>query len=283
MFYLIGLGLYDENDITLRGLQTVKKCQRIYLEAYTSILLVNKERLESLYGKEITLADREMVESNSDEILKDADTCDVAMLVVGDPMGATTHADLVLRARELNIPVRMIHNASIMNGIGASGLQLYKFGQAVSLVFFEGSYRPQSFYDRIKENVSLGLHTLVLLDIKVKEQSWENLARDRKIYEPPRYMSASLAAQQMIEVEEDRKENICLPESLAVAIGRLGSDDQVIASGTLSEIAEYDIGPPLHSVLLVGKDVHDMELDYLKMFAINKENFERIAKLYLQK
>lgn len=87
MFYLIGLGLFDEKDITLRGLETVKKCQRIYLEAYTSILLVQKEKLEELYGKEVILADREMVESSSDEILKDADNCDVAMLVVGDPMG----------------------------------------------------------------------------------------------------------------------------------------------------------------------------------------------------
>ena len=45
MFFLIGLGLCDEKDITVRGLETVKKCSRIYLEAYTSILLVNKDRL----------------------------------------------------------------------------------------------------------------------------------------------------------------------------------------------------------------------------------------------
>ena len=73
--------------------------------------------------------------------------------------------------------MRIIHNASIMNAVGASGLQLYSFGQAVSLVFFTDTWKPDSFYDRIKENSDLGLHTLVLLDIKVKEQSEENLAR----------------------------------------------------------------------------------------------------------
>ena len=118
-----------------------------------------------------------MVETQSDEILKDANKEDVAFLVVGDPFGATTHTDIILRARALGISTRVIHNASIMNAIGACGLQLYNFGQTVSLVFFTETWKPDSYYDRVKENVRLGMHTLVLLDIKVKEQSEENLAR----------------------------------------------------------------------------------------------------------
>ena len=134
-----------------------------------------------------------MVETQGDEILRDADEENVALLVVGDPFGcvvyqnnsplslisfrATTHADIILRARALKIPVRVIHNASIINAVGACGLQLYNFGQTVSLVFFTDTWKPDSFYDKIKENANLGMHTLVLLDIKVKEQSEENLAR----------------------------------------------------------------------------------------------------------
>ena len=45
MLFIIGLGLYDEQDITVRGLQAVKKCKRVFLEAYTSILLVDKDKL----------------------------------------------------------------------------------------------------------------------------------------------------------------------------------------------------------------------------------------------
>ena len=97
---------------------------------------------------------------------------------------ATTHTDIILRARALNIPTRVVHNASIMNAVGACGLQLYNFGQTVSLVFFTDTWKPDSFYDRIKENVKLGMHTLVLLDIKVKEQSEENLARSCFLYRP---------------------------------------------------------------------------------------------------
>jgi len=45
MLYLVGLGLADETDITVKGLEVVKKAERVYLEAYTSILLVEKEKL----------------------------------------------------------------------------------------------------------------------------------------------------------------------------------------------------------------------------------------------
>jgi len=45
MLYTIGLGLSDEKDITVRGLEIVKACLRVYLEAYTSILLVDKSKL----------------------------------------------------------------------------------------------------------------------------------------------------------------------------------------------------------------------------------------------
>ena len=70
-----------------------------------------------------------------------------------------------------------MHNASIMNAIGAVGLALYNYGQTVSIPFFTDSWRPDSWVARIEENLALGLHTLCLLDIKVKEQSEENLAR----------------------------------------------------------------------------------------------------------
>lgn len=45
MLHLVGLGLADETDITVRGLEIVRKADRVYLEAYTSILLVDKEKL----------------------------------------------------------------------------------------------------------------------------------------------------------------------------------------------------------------------------------------------
>lgn len=76
---------------------------------------------------------------------------------------ATTHTDLAVRALDMGIDVRVIHNASIMNAIGSAGLQLYNYGQTVSIPFFTESWRPDSFYDKIAFNKRGNLHTLCLL------------------------------------------------------------------------------------------------------------------------
>ncbi|XP_062868833.1 diphthine methyl ester synthase [Trichomycterus rosablanca] len=270
MLYLIGLGLGDVKDITVKGLEIIKKCERVYLEAYTSILTVGKEALEEYYGRELILADRDMVEQEADGILKGADVSDVAFLVVGDPFGATTHSDLVLRAVHAGIQYRVIHNASIMNAVGCCGLQLYNFGETVSIVFWTENWKPESFYDKIKKNRDMGLHTLCLLDIKVKEQSLENLMRGRKIYEPPRFMTAAQAAEQILEVVQNRREQgeepAILEETVCVGLARVGADDQVIRAASLREMASCDLGKPLHSMIVTGH-LHPLEVDMLRLFS----------------
>lgn len=109
------------------------------------------------------MADRELVESGTDEILANAKNKDIAFLVVGDPFGATTHTDLILRAVEQNIPFQVVHNASIMNAISCCGLQLYTFGETISIPYWSDNWQPDSFYDRIDSNMKRGLHTLCLL------------------------------------------------------------------------------------------------------------------------
>ncbi|XP_042605116.1 diphthine methyl ester synthase isoform X2 [Cyprinus carpio] len=225
---------------------------------------------EEYYGRELLLADRDMVEQQADEILKGADVSDVAFLVVGDPFGATTHSDLILRALNAGIQYRVIHNASIMNAVGCCGLQLYNFGETVSIVFWTDTWRPESFYDKIKKNRDMGLHTLCLLDIKVKEQSMENLMRGRKIYEPPRYMTVAQAAEQLLEIlqnRRDRGEELAMTQdTVCVGLARVGAENQTIRSGTLQELASSDLGGPLHSMIISG-DLHPLEVDMLKLFS----------------
>lgn len=193
---------------------------------------------------------------------------------------ATTHTDLVLRARELSIPIHAIPNASILNAIGATGLQLYNFGQTVSMVFFTDSWRPASFYDRVRENRAIGLHTLVLLDIKVKEPNLEAMARGRIVYEPPRYMTAGTCARQMLQVEEERGEGVYGPDSLAIGAARVGGKGQTFVAGTLREICDADeaLGGPLHSLVLLGRRTHELEHDFVREFAVNRETWDRIWK-----
>ena len=67
--YLIGLGLCDKTDITLKGLEAVKKCDIVYLEYYTSVLGVDSKELSKLYGKTVELASRDLVEKEAEEKL----------------------------------------------------------------------------------------------------------------------------------------------------------------------------------------------------------------------
>ena len=150
------------------------------------------------------------------------------------------------------------------------------------MVFFTETWKPSSFYDRIKENRQIGLHTLVLLDIKVKEQSLENMARGRKVYEPPRFMTVAQCASQMLEIEEERQEKVYGGKSLAVGVARVGADDQTIAAGTLEQLSSVDLGPPLHSLVLLGSRTHDLEREFIRLFAIDSAIFDEAWKQQYQ-
>jgi len=231
MLYLIGLGLGDAKDVTVKGLEVIKSADKVFLEAYTSILMGGKEEMELFYGREIILADRTLVEQEADTILCDAKTKDIVFLVVGDPFGATTHTDLVIRCIEQDIKYKVIHNASILNAVGCCGLQLYNFGETVSIVMWSDTWKPDSFYDKVVENKKRGLHTLCLLDIKMKEQTVENMMRGRKIYEPPSFLTANDAIKQLLEVSENRsksnsKNKEITADSICVALARVGWENQ---------------------------------------------------------
>lgn len=92
VLFIIGLGLGDERDITVKGLEAVRSCERIYLEEYTAILGIDRLKLEQYYGKPVLAADRECVESDSARIIQGADNVNVALLVVGDPFASVIHS-----------------------------------------------------------------------------------------------------------------------------------------------------------------------------------------------
>ena len=102
---------------------------------------------EAYYGRPVRVASRDTVESECDQIIGSCVDADVALLVVGDSLCATTHADIALRARAMGAKVEVILNASVMAAVGKCGLQLYSYGATVSICFFEGEWRPTSFYD----------------------------------------------------------------------------------------------------------------------------------------
>lgn len=247
MLTFIGLGLFDHTDISEKGLRKVRAADKIYLECYTSSLAgTTLEDLSAFYGKPIIPLYREDVEQHPDRLLADAEISEVVFLCAGDPMVSTTHADLRLRAASRGIRTSIIHAASIASAVcGLSGLQNYRFGKSCSLPFPQKNWFPTTPLDVILQNLSLRLHTLVYLDIQ-----------------NTRYMTVPEAVTLLEEMAAGRNAKI----PLYVGIARAGSDAPVVRAGTAAAICATDFGPPLH-ILIVPAELHEMEREYLEMFA----------------
>ncbi len=162
VFYLIGLGL-DLDSISLKGKQILKKCDEIYLESYTVDFPYDIKELKYL-GK-IKPLKREQVEDES--ILKNAKIKNIALLVYGDSLSATTHIQLINRCIKDKIKFEIIHNSSILTAVAKTGLQLYKFGKTASMPAWQEDkgYKPDSFLEIVKDNQKIKAHTLLLIDI----------------------------------------------------------------------------------------------------------------------
>jgi len=162
MFYLIGLGL-DLNSISAEALKICEKSDKIYLESYTVDFPYDTKKLEEVVGKKIEVLKREPVEN--EKFLDEAKTKEVVLLVYGNPLMATTHISLILKCNEEKIKYSVLHNASILDAVGETGLQVYKFGRIASMPTWTDKYRPGSFIDLVLENKKIKSHSLILVDI----------------------------------------------------------------------------------------------------------------------
>lgn len=250
MLYLIGLGIYDEEDLSLLGLKTLKRVDKVYAEFYTNAFNGDLEKLEELIGKKIKVLNRQDIEEHPKEnIFRSSLKGDTALLVSGDPMIATTHSDIVLRARKSGIETRIIHSSSIYSAIAEIGLQAYKFGRTASIPYPEKDYSPESFYDVLRDNLKAGMHTLLLLDVRSEEG---------------KYMTVNEAISILFKIEEKRKENVFTGETLCVGVACLGGDS-VIRYGKAEDVKEYDFGKTPHVLVVPGK-LHFMEEEMLETF-----------------
>ena len=243
MLTFIGLGLYDDESITVEGRAALDDADRAFAEFYTSHLVgATVEDLEAAHGIDIEVRDRAGVEQDPGDILAAAEDDHVAFLTAGDTMISTTHVDLRLRALDRGIDTRVIHGVTAQTAAsGLTGLQNYRFGKSVTLPFPDahgGDDVPGSVIESIEANRTRGLHTLVYLDIKADRDA---------------YMTADAAAELLAEAWTD---------TLGVAVARAGSPDPVVTGDSLSRLAEREFGDPLH-LLVVPGDLHHVESDAL--------------------
>lgn len=247
MLIFAGLGLYDLDDISIKGFNAIKEADLVFLEAYTSILSgTTPGEMRERYGKEIIVLKRQDVEQEPEPILDAAEKGNVVFLTGGDPMVSTTHADLRIRAKERGIQTRIIHGSSIVSAVcGLTGLQNYRFGKSCSIPYPSHNWFPKTPLDTILSNLKQNLHTLVYLDIQ------EN-----------RFMSVREGIEILERLMDGSSESI----PLYVGVARAGSDMPVVVAGTGERLKSIDFGPPLH-IIVVPARLHEIEEEYLKDFA----------------
>ncbi|MFQ5911173.1 MAG: diphthine synthase [Thermoplasmata archaeon] len=257
----IGLGLFDEKDITVKGMEEARSCDILFAEFYTSKLVgASQESVESLLGKDIHVLGREEVEKG-DVILEAARSKRVGFLIGGDPMTATTHVDLRLRAEEGGIPTRIVYGVSILTAAASLvGLQSYKFGRTTSLPFPQEKFFPTSPYEVIHENRMMGLHTLILLDID----------------EGGKEMDAKEALGYLLEMEGKERKMAFTEDTIVCVISEAGSPEAVARCERVGELMDLDLGKPLHC-LIIPADLHFMEKKALMAFAGAPDDIDEIT------
>lgn len=247
MLWFIGLGLGDEKGLTLKSLDIIRECDLVYLDNYTNVINFNIKNLEKIIDKKIILADRNLVE-NKDDIVNNSKTKNIAFLVIGDVFSATTHTDLLLRAKQNKIKTGIIHNASILSVIAETGLSLYKFGKVCSIPFPEKGFKPESFYDIIRDNKKINAHTLILLDLRPQEK---------------RFLTINQAIKMLLDIESKRKEKVFSEESFCIGCARLGSTNKKIKTGKAKNLLKEKFGKPPFCLVVPAK-LHFIEEKSLK-------------------
>lgn len=236
--FIIGMGLCDEGDLPARAYDILRGCGKVFAEGYTNLMREGTlKRLEGKIGRKIELLPREKVEGEK-EILQAAGGEDVALLVPGDPMTATTHYSLVASAKSIGIEARIIHASSIFTAAaGECGLQIYKFGKTVTITYWRENFRPTSFIDGILENMEKGSHTLCLLDIDPKKG--------------PMKVSEALKTVLAAQIEGGK---VAFGEGTKIfAIWHVGWPDMALWAGTVGEWKdEYDRPGPA-ALVMPGK------------------------------
>jgi diphthine synthase len=261
----IGLGLYDEKDISIRGLEELREADAVFAEFYTSLMLgLSIRKLEEMAGKAVKVVSRRVLEEEEGkQILEEAKKGKVVFLVPGDPLIATTHVDLRIRAEKMGIKTRVVHGASVVSAVrGISGLQNYKYGKAVTIPFSEQGFVSETPYNVIRENRKRGLHTMCYLDIKAEEK---------------RYLTIKEALQTLLELEKQKKERVVTSKTLVIGVARAGSPKPIVKAGYIEEVINHDFGAPPHTLIFPGK-LHFMEAEALITLADAPEEVRGMAE-----
>ncbi len=258
MLAFVGLGL--EQSPTLQEVAFLKNCEEVYFESYTSPATIDNDLLGSLSKavegkKRIEIVTREFVEDGR-KILEAAKGKVLALVCSGDPMVATTHQELRVRAIRAQIKTKIFHGSSILCALsGELGLSSYSFGKTVTVTRNPLQYTA---YNTIYQNLLRGLHSTLLLE-------WDEKSRF--------FLSTKEAVLGLLEAEKDLKYGILTSETLLLGASQIGSEAGArINACTFSEARDVDFGTPPITLVIPGK-LHFTEVEALSAITGRTETF----------
>ncbi|HEV8405688.1 MAG TPA: diphthine synthase [Nitrososphaera sp.] len=272
MLWFVGTGISGYRGLSFAAIDTLKKCDLVYVERFTSALSDGDlQALNSILAKEVRSVQRWFVEDGR-EILEAAKTRQVALVTYGDPLIATTHGELRSRAARNSIETAVLHAASGLASImGEAGLHVYKFGRMVTMMS-----EPQSavsVYNTIFENLLAGNHTLILTEYS-RDESKE-----------PFFLDPVSLFKMLLDVEHDQKHQIFSENTFAVVASRVGISDQRITSGKVRSLAKIDFGAGPHSVIVTGS-LHFTEAEAIAALTVNidgpVDNSQTVKRISVQ-
>ena len=243
MLWFVGLGVSD-GGMSADAEQAIRTADTVYLETFTSPD-INTARIRGL-AQNLQQAPRWMVEDGH-RILEEAAEKTVVLASYGDPMVATTHTELRVRAVQSGIPVRVAHGPSaITSMIGECGLHHYMVGRMATIM--EEDHLLETPYMVSYRNAVLGYHTLLLLEYN----------QDANFF-----LDAGSALKRLQGAEGGQRRGVFAPDRYCMVACRVGSGGQEIISGRMSSLAGCDFGEPPHSIILTGR-LHFTEADAIR-------------------
>lgn len=249
MLYIVGLGLRGLNSLTIEGDMVLRSCSEIFLEGYTSVSPEGTiHDISRHLGAPVHLLGRQDIEG-SDMLIRKASEHNVALIVTGDPLSATTHNQIRIDAMRLGVQVEVLENASVTSVIpGRVGLLPYRMGPTVSLPFFSDKFHPRSVLSKIQSNLAMNLHTLVLLDLK-----------------DSRTMYPHEAAMELLELESRHGTGTLGPETEIIVAAKVSQSGESLMHGPLQNFAmqNLDLSP---SALVIPAKLSEKEWEFVSAF-----------------
>ncbi len=249
MLFLIGLGL-GPGEVTVNGLSSIKKSSKVFIEKYTTPISEEYMGFLKTLGKEIIFLERSSMEDSAKELVAKAKTEDIAILIPGDPLIATTHHLLFIVAKNLSISVKVFHASSIFSSaIAESRLDIYKFGPTTTITNWSEKYKPTSFLENIERNIKNNQHTLLLFDI---------LNNGERTLSPKEAIS-------IIKQSEDKLQKKVITNSKIILLGNVGCEDQVLFYGTLEEVEKLNFKTQNKFCMVIPGKISFAEAELLEL------------------